>query len=605
MSKIDIDFKSKYHRVTPIKEFDLNQTLYSLVKKENINNKNSQAIGYLGFNKTYGELFNEVEKLADAYTKAGVNYGDTVAICTINTPAVQQNLLALNKIGVVSKWIDLRTKGNDLIKNINESECKIVVIFDEIAPLFEQIINETNVEKVLMSSPKDYLPAPIKILANYKDKKNGKFIKTPNDKRFLRFTDFMETGSKNNKWIQAPFEKDKPSLIIQSSGSTGKPKSIIHSDYNLNSSVQKFAYTDLPFYKGKVLYVSVPPFIIYGLSNSIYAALAFQMKAEMTPYVAENTVYDDLGKFDISFGAPLHYRYIMAKIKELTSKIPELEKENDQISKKELKRTLIELERIFKGLKRTDILVSGGDKMSAEEILEMQLLFDKVIINGYGNNEVVGAAVVSPRYANKPGSIGVPLYGIEAAVFDPETNQKLNQGELGELCLQIDNPFLEYDNNPEETEKIKREHEDGKYWIHTGDLCYIDEDGYITPKGRSRRIIIKDCFKICPDTIENVIQEMPFVKNCIVIGVDDEKLTSVPMAFIELEKEYKDQFDILLTQIEAYCQKKLPDYEIPSYFKEIEKIPYTSNNKQDFKLLEELGNEYVKANSPKKLIKVK
>lgn len=603
MSLIDNNFKSKYHRNTPIKEFDLNQTLYSLVTNENRNNQKNKAIIFLGFSKTYGELFNDVEKLADAYIKAGVNYGDTVAICTISTPAVQQNLLALNKIGAISKWIDLRTKGNDLIKNLNESQCKIVVIFDEIMPLFEKIINETNVEKVLMSSPKDYLPEPVRILANFKDKKDGKYIETPNDKRFMRFIDFMKTGNKNNNWIPAPFEKDKPTLIIQSSGSTGKPKSIVHTDYNFNSSVQKLAYTDLPFYKGKILYVAVPPFIIYGLSNSIYSALAFEMKAEMTPYVAENTVYDDLGKFDIPFAAPVHYRYIMTKIKELTSKVKELENENDKISKKELKHALIELERILNGIKRTEILVSGGDKMSAEEILEMQHQFDRVIINGYGNNEVVGAAVVSPRYANKPGSIGIPLRGIEAEVFDPETNQQLKQGELGELCLHTDNAFLEYANNHEETAAIKKLHEDGKYWIHTGDLCIIDEDGYVTPKGRNRRTIIKEAFKICPDTIENVVQKLPFVKNCIVVGVNDEKFNNVPMAFIELESEYKEQFNTLLSQIESFCQEELPDYEIPSYFQEIEKIPYTPNNKQDFRLLEELGNEYVKTNLSKVLIK--
>ncbi len=597
------NISSKYHRQSPIKQLNLNQTLYSLVKNENKYNLNGQAIGFLGYNKTYRELLNEVDKLADAYIKAGIKDGDTVAICTISTPAVQQNLLALNKIGATSKWIDLRSKGNEIIKNINESNCKTVVIFEELAPLFEKIVDETAVTRVLLSSPKDYLPLPIRLLANLKDKQNGKLIEVPEDKRFSRFMDFMNSGNSNSEIIPASFEKDKPTLVIQSSGSTGTPKSIVHTDYNFNSAVQKLAYTDLPFYKGKTVYVAVPPFIIYGLCNTIYTSLALEMKAEMTPFVAENTVYDDLGKFDIPFGAPLHYRYIYTQIKELSSQVTELIPKKDSKSKMELKKVLIELERVLKGLKRTDVLLSGGDKMTAEEITEMQTTFDRVIINGYGNNEVVGAAVVSPRYANKPGSIGIPLHGIEAEVFDPETNKQLNQGELGELCLCTDNAFLEYANNPEETEKIKIKHEDGKDWIHTGDLCIIDEDGYITPKGRSRRTIIKDCFKICPDTIENVIQEIPFVKNCIVVGVDDEKLISVPMAFIEIENNYKNQFNELLPQIEKVCEEKLPDYEIPSYFKEIDKIPYTTNNKQDFRLLEELGNEFVKDNLPKTLIK--
>ena len=70
--------ESKYHRTKPIKEFDVNQTLYSLVTGENKDNKKNQAIGFLGFNKTYGELFGDVDRLADAYAKAGVQDGDIV-----------------------------------------------------------------------------------------------------------------------------------------------------------------------------------------------------------------------------------------------------------------------------------------------------------------------------------------------------------------------------------------------------------------------------------------------------------------------------------------------------------------------------------------------
>lgn len=592
MENKEKELVSKYHRKKPVKEFDVNQTLYSLVKRENVNNKKMNSIGFLGSNMTYGDLFESVDKLADAYIKSGVKSGDVVGICSISMPSVQQNLLALSKIGAVSKWIDLRTKEKDLIKNLNESNCKIMVIFEEITPMIEKIINETNLEKVLMSSPKDFLNPVIRILANIKDKNDGKYIEVPSDKRFMRLTDFINSGSISSNIIPARFEKDKSSLIIQSSGSTGKPKSIVHTDYNFNSAVQKLGYTDLPFGKGKTLFVAVPPFIIYGLNNSIYSSLVFEMKAEMTPFVSETTVYDNLGKFDIPFAAPLHYRYLYTKVKELTSRISELEIKNDSLSKRELKKSLKELMTILKHIHNTDVLVSGGDKMTAEELIEMQQEFDKIIVNGYGNNEVVGAAVVSPRYANKPGSIGVPMRGIEAEVFDTETGKMLKQGEMGELCLATDNAFVEYLNNEEETEKIKQFHDD-KYWVHTGDLAIIDEDGYINLKGRNRRTIYKEAFKICPDTIENIIQELPYVRNCVVVGVDDKVSNSVPMAFIELESEFKNQESVYLDLIRQVCEQELPDYEVPSYYQIIDKIPYTQNNKQDFRKLEEIGNEYV------------
>ena len=594
----------KYYRKTPIKDFDVNQTLYSLVKDENKNNLNNQAIGFLGNNFTYKNLFKTVDQLADAYRKAGVQKGDTVAICTINTPAVQQNLLALSKIGAISKWIDLRSKDKDLIKNLNSSNCKFVVAFEEMTPLFEKIVNETDVEKVLISSPKDYLPSVIRVLAKIKDKKEGKLITLPEDTRFMKFTDFVKTGDKNSALKPVFFEKDRPTLSIQSSGSTGKAKNIIHTDYNFNSEVLKLSYTDLPLYREKTLHVSVPPFIIYGLCNSIYTTMVMEMKAEMTPFVSEVTVYDDLGKFDIPFAAPLHYRYMQEQLKSLTEKVPLLENDNSVEAKKELKKTLKELDRVLKGIKRASVFVSGGDKISAEEIIEMQHLFDKVIINGYGNNEVVGAAVVSPVYANKPGSIGVPLRGIEVHVFDPETNEQLPQEAIGELCLSTDHAFVKYQNNPEATSEIKQLHDDGKYWIHTGDLCHIDEDGFITPKGRCKRLIKKEAFKISPDTIEDVIQELPFVKECVVVGVPDKKSLSVPMAFVELEDKYKGNIDALMEQIYNVCEEELPDYEIPSYVEEIDEIPF-SNNKRNFRKLEDIGSEMVNTNKAVSLVRKK
>lgn len=580
----------KYYRRKPIKEFDLEQTMYSLVTNECKDDKHLYAIGFMGNNMTYGDLMISADDLAASFYNAGVREGDTVAICTISMPIVQQCLLSLSKIGATMAWIDLRTKGKDLIKYINDSKCKTMVVFEDILPLINDIINETDVKTVIVSSPKDYLSAIIKVLATLKDKKEGKKIEIPQDKRFIKFSDFIKEGKKVKGIEPVGFEKERPSLIVQSSGSTGKPKQIVHTEYNFNSAMQKLAYTDLPFYKGTTMHVSIPPFVIYGLGTSIYGSLAFTMKAEMNPFVAENTVYDDLGKFDISLAAPLHYRYIYNKLKELQKDIEILEKDNSNEAKRELKRKLKELNRVLTGIERVAAFASGGDKIGTDELVEMQHTFKKIIANGYGNNEVLGAAVVSPVFANRPGSIGVPMHGVDIKIVDPETEQILPPLSIGELYLSSDNVFVEYLNNPEETKKIKVTDETGKSWVKTGDLCYIDRDGYIVPMGRNRRLIKKEAFKISPDTIEEVISSLSFVKECVVVGVDDEKSVSVPMAFIVLNDE-SIKFNDVVELIKEKCTQDLPDYEVPSYFEEIDKIPYTPNEKRDFRALEELGNQ--------------
>ena len=595
---------SKYHRKNPIKEFELNQTMCSLIDNESKNDLNLNATGFMRNNMTYGDLIISSDKLAQALHNIGVKDGDNVAILTISMPIVQQSLRALSKLGATMSWIDLRSKGKDLIKYINNSNCKTIIVFEDLVPLIESIIDETDVKKVIVSSPKDYLSPMVKVLATLKDKKEGKTIKLPNDSRFVRFNDFIKNVDTNNLVKPVSFEKDRPSLIVQSSGSTGKPKQIVHTEYNFNSAVQKMAYTDLPFYKGTTMHISIPPFIIYGLGNSIYASMAFTMKAEMNPFVDEYTVYNDLGKFDISLAAPLHYRYIYKKLNELNNSINELEKDNSLEARKELKKKMKELKRVLAGIDRAKVFVSGGDKISADELIEMQQTFNKVIVNGYGNNECLGATIVSPMYANRPGSIGVPMQGVDIKVVNPETGETLPQGEVGELYISSDNLFAEYLNNPSETSKIKETDEFNNEWVKSGDLCYVDKDGYIVPKGRNRRLIKKEAFKISPDTIEEVISSLSFVEDCVVVGVNDEKSLSVPMAFVVL-KDKNISLNEVEEQIREKCIEELPDYEVPSYFEQIEKIPYTPNDKQDFRLLENMGNEIVENMKEKKLVKKK
>ena len=582
---------SKYHRNKPIKEFDVNQTMYSMIESESKDSLDLNATGFLGNSMTYKELFDVSDKLASAFLNSGVSLNDNVAILTISMPIVQEALLALSKIGATMSWIDLRSKPKDLIKYINNSNSKAIIVFEDMLPLVKETIDETDVKKVIVVSPKDYLSPVVKVLATLKDMKENKKIVLPDDPRFIKFSDFIKTGS-NDLVIPAKFEKYKPSLVVQSSGSTGKPKQIVHTEYNFNSEMQKMAYLDLPLYKGSTMHISVPPFIIYGLGNSIYASMAFTMKGEMNPHVDENTVYNDLGKFDVSFAAPLHYRYIYEKLTHLKEDIETLEKDDSYEARKELKHKMKELERVLNGINHAKVFVSGGDKIGADELKTMEHEFDKTIVNGYGNNECLGAAIVSPMYANKPGSIGIPMKGVDARVVNPDTYKEVAQGEIGELLISTDNLFVKYLNNEEETNKIKVTL-DGKTWVKTGDLCIVDGDGYIIPKGRNRRLIKKEAFKISPDTIEEVIKSISFVKDCVVVGVDDEKSLSVPMAFVVLN-DLTVNFEDAKAIIQSKCEEELPDYEVPSYYEEIEKIPYTPNDKQDFRYLENLGNEIVK-----------
>ena len=513
-----------------------------------------------------------------------------MAICTISMPIVQENLLALSKLGATSKWIDLRIKGKDLVKNLNESQCKILVVFDGVLGAIEEIVNETGLEHILVASPKTYLNPVIRVLANLKDKKEGKQVYMPKDARFERYNDFLVKGSVNSMVSPVNFKKERPSVIVQSSGSTGKAKSIIHTEYNFNSCMQKEAYTDLQFAVGRVMFVEIPPFIIYGLNNSIYAALAFGMKAEITPFVSETTVFDGLGKYDFACAAPLHYRYLYKQIIAYQDKV-------NSANGKERKKHREELAKMMRKLAKVKCFVSGGDRISVRELVSMEQLFETPIVNGYGNNELTGAAIISPVYANRPEAVGIPMKGIRVAAFEVDSDEMLGPGVEGEICLQSDSVFVGYLNNEEETKRVKRVHNDGLSWIHSGDLGYVDSEGYVYITGRAKRLIKRIAFKIAPETIESVILEMEEVKDCVVVGVADieKEGSQIPMAYVELMNQPMDDLCAIKTKIEQKCRAELPEYECPEYIEIIDKIPY-KNTKHDFKLLEALGEEYVSRN---------
>lgn len=166
-------------------------------------------------------------------------------------------------------------------------------------------------------------------------------------------------------------------------------------------------------------------------------------------------------------------------------------------------------------------------------------------------------------------------------------------GEVGEICVLADTMFLYYENNAEETSNVKKTHADGKVWLYTGDLGYIDEEGYIFLQSRLRRVIIRKGFKISAYTIEDKICEHPAVKECVAVEVKDNEEEHVPMAFIVLKDDIAYGLEIIKQSILEKCKSELKEYEIPKHFQFVDSLPYTQNGKYDFRLLEKQGNEYV------------
>ena len=212
------------------------------------------------------------------------------------------------------------------------------------------------------------------------------------------------------------------------------------------------------------------------------------------------------------------------------------------------------------------------------------------LFKGLGSTEMTGGATQTYAHCNDPGSVGIPLVMIDSAIVSPVSNKEVTYNEEGEICFSGPTVMMGYYNNSEETENIIKTHEDGKRWLHTGDLGYITEDGVIYVTGRIKRLIMtkgsdEQVTKLFPDRIEEVVNKHPAVRISCVIGVADKDRINYPKAVIELNDGYAESKE-LKREIIQFCKGKLPDYQIPDEVEFRDALPRTDRGKVDYRALE-------------------
>lgn len=258
----------RFYRTEPIRKIDVNQTIYELIFNSNKQNMSDPALEYMGVTWSFEKLKIETDKAACAFLKSGLKIEDTVLIGVSNCPEAVVVLLALNKLGVVSKWFDVRAGEKDIEDYANDSNCRYLIAFDLLLPRVQLILGNTCLEKVLVVYPSDSL-SKVKQTAYQLFKAN----RIPKGSKYIRFKKFINTFNDGSEINCVSFDKKRPSVMIQSSGTTGKPKTIVHSDFSATSCTQKIAYSDIPLGSKKNLLILLPPWIAYALGNAIISRL--------------------------------------------------------------------------------------------------------------------------------------------------------------------------------------------------------------------------------------------------------------------------------------------------------------------------------------------
>jgi len=192
------------------------------------------------------------------------------------------------------------------------------------------------------------------------------------------------------------------------------------------------------------------------------------------------------------------------------------------------------------------------------------------LLEGYGLSESSPVVCVNTIKKQKAGSVGTAMYGHEVKIMDKEMNE-LQTGEIGDIIVKGPNVMMGYFNRPEATEETIL-----NGWLLTGDMGYLDDEDFLFIVDRKKDLIISKGINIYPREVEEVIDAFPSVKSSAVIGVYDENSGEIPVAYLELEEEYKALDE---AEIKKYLREKLANYKIPKHLHIIDALPKNATGK--------------------------
>ena len=519
------------------------------------------AYEYYGKSVTFRNFYEEIRECAGCLKQQGIKKNDRVAICMPNTPSAIIMFYAVNMVGAVCSMIHPLSAEKEIELYLNESESTILFVLDLVYDKVRNILDNTNVKKVIIGSVGDNLKTIQKLLYKYKSRDQRPILETTND--IMTYPEFLNYGYGYDGEIMCLRKPEDPAVILYSGGTSGSPKGILLSNLNFNAlALQSHLMCD-PSSEGDSILAILPIFHGFGLGVCIHTALCCGMKVLLIPDFSPKTLAKCIKKNQPNF---------LCAVPSLFETLAKSSKfgKND--------------------LACIKCAVSGGDFMSSD----LKKLVDKCLREhgstaevrvGYGLTEASAATCLTPTGKYREGSIGIPFPDTYYKIVKIGTHDEVKRNQDGEICISGPTVMLGYINNPKETMQALRVHKDGRTWLHTGDIGCMDEDGFVYFKQRLKRVIISNGYNLYPTYIENILNNHPKVLTSTVVGIDHPKKVQVAKAVIVL-KEGVEPSNALLKDIKNYCAKNLATYSLPSEYEFRRTLPKTLVGKVAYTKLE-------------------
>jgi long-chain acyl-CoA synthetase len=510
------------------------------------------CLDFLGRRYTYGEIGRLVDRAAAGLQAIGVVKGDRVGLFLPNCPyMVIMTFAVLKAGGVVVNFNPLYAEA-EIAHQIEDSGTRIMVTLDLAAllPRAAKMIGRTCLTRIVVCRMAATLPFPLNLA--YPLVKRRETAKWRAGDKYIGFGELLTHGETPRKVDCDPVRD--VALLQYTGGTTGIPKGAMLSHANLSINCQQCLLWDPKRRAGQERVLAVLPFFhVFGLTVAEMVSLLDGAEIILLPRFDIKSLLKTIKRRrpTVFPGVPTLYTAI--------GNHPDTKNYD---------------------LSSIRACISGGAPLPVEVKQQFETLTGCSLVEGYGLSETSPVATTNPFYGvNKPGSIGLPLPGTVIEIISlEEPRVVLPQGAQGEVAISGPQVMLGYWNRPDETATVLK---DGK--LLTGDVGYIDQDGYVFLVDRIKDIIIAGGFNIYPRHVEDAIYRHPDVLECIVVGVPDPyRGQSVKAYVVRREGVTLDEAGLL-----AFLGDKLSRIEMPRQVVFRTSLPKTQIGKLSKKMLME------------------
>ena len=503
--------------------------LYQLLELTCVKYDENVATIFFDQKMTYGELRDQVRRLATALKGMGVKKGDRVAIMLPNSPQFIISYYGVLEAGGVIANISPLHVERELEYEFNDSGAETLIYLDLFDERIQAVKGKSPLKRIIASSITDYMETPV----------------DPNVEKAADTHYFKEVVAGSEPEVpDVEIDPETDLAALQyTGGTTGLPKGVMLTHRNLLANAMQCALWAKEFTEpGQDVYLDVIPFFhSYGQTVGMNNAILNAATMVLIPQFEINMLLQAIQKYKPNFfpGVPTLYVAILSHPEALDY-----------------------------GVDKLRLCNSGSAPIPVEVIKQFSRISGGIFCEGYGLSEASPVTHSNPIMGmSKVGSIGVPFPDTEAKIVDIETGEKeLGINEPGELIIRGPQVMSGYWEKPEETAATLR---DG--WLYTGDIGTMDEDGYFYIVDRKKDMIIAGGFNIYPREVDEVLYEHPKVQEAVTVGIPDAYRGETVKVYIVLKPDVECTED----EIIAYCRERLAAYKSPRMVEFRPELPKT------------------------------